>query len=180
MQIKENHINELLIKQDFALAFDEIVDAYTERLYFVIRNIVQVHEDADDVLQEVFVKVWKNLNTFSGKSTLYTWLYRIATNESLNHLRKSKHKLVDQEQTKVIHDRLIADPYFVGNEAQLTLQQAISVLPEKQRTVFIMRYFDEMKYEEISEMLEVTSATLRTNYHLAVKKIEEFIKQKSA
>jgi RNA polymerase sigma-70 factor (ECF subfamily) len=150
---------------------------YQERLYWQIRKIVVSHDDADDVLQNSMIKVWKSLSDFRSESGLYTWLYRIATNESLSFLKQKKKKTfapwVDVEQR--ISENLEADPWFNGDEIQLKLQQAILKLPEKQRIVFNMKYFDEMKYKEMSEILGTSVGALKASYHHAVKKIESML-----
>ena len=156
-------------------AFGFILDKYQERLYWHIRRIVIHHDDANDVLQNFFVKIWKALPSFRGDSELYTWLYRIATNESLSFLKKKAAKtgrnLEDPDQTMV--NRLQADEYFDGDEIQIKLQLAISQLPQKQRLVFQMKYFDDMKYEEISQILNTSVGALKASYHHAVRKIKE-------
>ena len=151
------------------LAFNQLVQKYQERLYWHIRKIVLDHDDADDVLQHTMIKVWK--------SALYTWLYRIATNESLSFLKLKKKKSfapwVDVEQR--MGEDLEADPWFNGDEIQLKLQKAILKLPEKQRIVFNMKYFEEFKYEEMSEILGTSVGALKASYHHAVKKIESML-----
>lgn len=158
-------------------AFTELVTTYQKRLYWHIRRIVIDHDDADDVLQNVFIKVWKGLDKFNEESKLYTWLYRIATNESLTFLRSKKNALnvsygeVENYLSKSLED----DNYFKGDEIQKKLQQAILTLPEKQRIVFNMKYYEELKYEEISGILETSVGALKASYHHAVKKIEAYI-----
>ncbi len=155
-------------------AFNQLVLKYQERLYWHIRKIVITHEDTDDVLQNTLVKVWKSIPGFRSESGLYTWLYRIATNESLTLLKQKKGRILspwgDKEQR--LSDQLEADPFFDGDEASLKLQKAILKLPEKQRLVFNMKYFDEMKYEEISAILGTSVGALKASYHHAVKKLE--------
>lgn len=158
-------------------AFRLLMQAYSERLYWHIRRMVTEHADANDVLQEVFIKVWKYHGNFRGNSQLYTWLYRIATNETLSFLsarKKHTHFSVDDEELNLEHE-LTADRYFDGDEAQRKLQQAIRLLPDKQKLVFNMRYYDEMKYEEMSEILETSIGALKASYHHAVKKIEKYL-----
>jgi len=157
------------------LAFQMLVDKYQERLYWHIRKIVMNHDDADDVLQNTFVKVWKNLKNFREESALFTWLYRIATNESLTFLNsKKRHSLLPlNEVTDFLMDNLEADPYFEGDAIQKKLQKAILSLPEKQRLVFNMKYFDNLKYNEIAEILGTSVGALKASYHHAVKKIED-------
>ncbi len=159
-------------------AFGILVRKYQERLYWHIRKIVLDHEDTDDVLQNTFVKVWKNLGTFREESGLFTWIYRIATNEALTFLKqKQKRRMHGAEDlTEQLAENLEADVYFNGDEIQLKLQRAILSLPEKQRVVFNMRYFDELKYEEMAEILVTSKGALKASYHHAVKKIERFMK----
>ena len=158
-------------------AFNHLVATYQERLYWHIRKIVVVHDDADDVLQNPMIKVWKSLASFRAESGLYTWLYRIATNEALSFLKQKKKKAfapwVDVEGH--MSENLEADPWFNGDEIQLKLQQAILKLPNKQRIVFNMKYFDQMKYEDMSEILGTSVGALKASYHHAVKKIETML-----
>lgn len=160
------------------LAFQSLVKQYQERLYWHIRKIVMDHDDADDVLQNTFLKVWRNLDKFREESTLFTWLYRIATNESLTFISSVKKRsfLPMNETSEFLMNNLMADEYFEGDEIQMKLQQAILTLPEKQRIVFNMKYFDEMKYEEMSEVLETSVGALKASFHHAVKKVEDFMK----
>jgi len=160
-------------------AFGVLVDTYKERLYWHIRRIVLHHDDTDDILQNTFIKVYKNIDGFKGDSKLYSWMYRIATNEALTFLKsKSKRKgMSDIELQNRLVDNLQADVYFEGDEIQLKLQKAIATLPEKQKLVFNMKYFEELKYEEISEILGTSVGGLKASYHLAVKKIEAFLKE---
>ena len=152
--------------------FSAIVAEYKERLYWHIRKIVIVHEDADDVLQNTFVKAWKGMESFKGEAKLYTWLYRIATNEAINFLNsKLNHQMAPLEDAEHL---LHYDAYFSGDELQLRLQEAILSLPEKQRIVFNMRYFDETSYEQMSEILGTSVGALKASYHHAVKKIKEW------
>jgi RNA polymerase sigma-70 factor (ECF subfamily) len=158
-------------------AFNLIVRKYQERLYWHIRKIVIQHDDSDDVIQNTFLKVWTGLDGFREDSQLYTWLYRIATNEALTFLKRKKNKffvpLVDIEQQ--LSSTLESGPHMNGTEIQITLQKAILTLPEKQRLVFNMKYFDELKYEEISSILGTSVGALKASFHHAVKKIEKFI-----
>lgn len=159
-------------------AFNLIVRKYQERLYWHIRKMVITHEDTDDLLQDTFVKAWKGLGKFRGESQIYTWLYRIATNESLSFLNEKRKKfflpLVDVE--KALSANLESDAYFNGDELQLRLQKAILTLPDKQRLVFNLRYFDEMKYEDMAEVLGTSVGALKASYHHAAKKIENIMK----
>ena len=156
-------------------AFNCIVDAYSERLYWHVRRFLCSHEDTNDLLQDIFIKIWAALPNFRGEARLYTWLYRIATNEVLNHLRKQKFKaLVSLDSASGILERKIdEDAYFNGDEMQRELHKAIQRLPEKQRIVFSLRYFDEMKYEEISEITDTTVGALKASYHHAYNKIKD-------
>lgn len=154
-------------------AFNAIVDCYSERLYWHIRRLLSSHDDTHDVLQDVFIKIWKTLPAFRGDSRLFTWIYRIAVNEALNHLRsRKKWGFIDTGDNADSLARLIDDdPHFNGNELQRELHKAIQRLPEKQRIVFCMRYFDEMKYEEISEITGTSVGALKANYHHAYNKV---------
>lgn len=159
-------------------AFRELIITYKERLYWHIRTIVKDHDDSDDILQNTFLKIYRNIDQFKGDSKLYSWMYRIATNESITFLnKKSKRmKISSEELQNQIIDNLESDVYFEGSEIQLKLQKAIATLPEKQQQVFNMKYFEELKYREISEILETSEGALKASYHHAVKKIEEFLK----
>ncbi len=160
-------------------AFNLIVRKYQERIYWHIRKIVINHDDADDVVQNTFLKAWGGLSSFREDSQLFTWLYRIATNEALTFLKKKRTKylvpIVDVEHQ--LSNSLESDVYFNGNELQAKLQKAIIALPEKQRLVFNMKYFDEMKYEEMSEVLGTSVGALKASFHHAVKKIEKFLEE---
>ncbi len=160
------------------LAFRELLNQFQEKLYWHIRRMVIHHEDANDVLQNTFIKVFRNIKHFKGDSKLYTWLYRIATNETITYINKQKRKMatgIDQEDGSIAA-QLKADSYFDGDEAQIKLKAAIDTLPEKQKLVFNMRYYDDMTYLDISEVLETSVGGLKASYHHAVKKIEHFIK----
>ncbi len=161
--------------QDFV--FNALVKEYKERLYWHIRKILISHDDTDDVLQNTFIKVWKGLAEFREDSNLYTWIYRIATNEAISFLRQKKRAsfIPWSGVEKKLSETLETDPYFTGNTIQIKLQKAILNLPEKQRIVFNMKYFDEMKYEAISEILDTSVGALKASYHHAVKKIEKFM-----
>lgn len=159
-------------------AFKQLVNTYKQRLYWHVRKIVLNHDDADDVLQNVFIKVYKNIDGFKGDSKLYSWLYRIATNESITHInQKAKRSHITSEalQQQVI-ENLQNDVYFDGDEISIKLQKAIATLPQKQQLVFNMKYFDDLTYEELSEILETSVGALKASYHLAVKKITAFLK----
>jgi len=158
-------------------AFQKLLSDYKRPLYNHFRNIVLDHDDANDVLQNTFIKVFQNLNNFKGESKLYSWIYRIATNESITFINK-KAKLsgaTSNELKSKIVENLEADTHFDGNEIQIKLQKAILTLPEKQQLVFKMRYFQEIKYDEMSTILGTSVGALKASYHLAVKKIENFI-----
>lgn len=155
-------------------AFNLIVRAYQQKLYWHIRRIVIDHEDANDVVQNVFIKAWKAMDNFRGEAELYTWLYRIATNESLTFLeqKKKRQHLDIQEAGK----QLEADTHgFNGDKIQLKLQQAIAKLPEKQRVVFLLKYYEEMTYEDMAKVLDTSVGALKASFHHAVKKVEEFL-----
>lgn len=159
-------------------AFKLLVEKYQERLYWHIRRLVVAHADADDVIQNVFIKVWNNLDKFREESNLYTWLYRIATNESLAWIARQKKfssVSIDDEEGYVI-GRLQAERDFDPQKVEWKLQQAIAMLPDKQRTVFNLRYYDEMSYGEMSEVLETSVGALKASYHHAVKKVEDYLK----
>lgn len=156
--------------------FAVLVKQYSEKLYWKVRRIVLSHEDANDVLQNVFIKVWSNLQNFQGKSSLSTWLYRIVVNESLDFLRKQKlADKVSADEDVSVASRLMSDEYFDGDEVQARLQEAVARLPEVQRTVFNFKYFEEMKYSEMSQILNTSEGALKASYHLAVKKITEYL-----
>ncbi len=158
-------------------AFTSIIKKYQEKLYWHIRRIVITHDDADDVLQNVFIKVWKGLENFREDSQLYTWLYRIATNESLTFLSKEKkrHSVSISDDENGLSNKLKSDSHFDANKLEWKLQLAIQSLPEKQRIVFNLRYYDEMPYEEMSHVLETSEGALKASYHHAAKKVENFI-----
>lgn len=159
-------------------AFNLLLNKYQQKIYWHIRRLVINHDDADDLVQEVFVKVWKYLGNFRSDSQLYTWLYRIATNECITFLNKKKNQnnIPLDDVSFELAESLQDSTYFDGNKAQLKLQQALLTLPEKQRLVFNMKYFDDLKYEEISEILGTSVGALKASFHHAVKKIENFIK----
>jgi RNA polymerase sigma factor (sigma-70 family) len=158
-------------------AFTAIIKKYQEKLYWHVRRMVVEHEDANDVLQNVFIRVWNGLENFREDSQLYTWLYRIATNECLSYLdqqkRKSSLSLSDVESN--LSNKIVADKHFDPNKLEWKLQLAIQQLPEKQRVVFTLRYYDEMPYEEMSRVLDTSEGALKASYHHAVKKIEDYI-----
>ena len=175
----EDIIEKIKDKKTVDYGFNLLMEKYQEKVYWVIRRMVIDHESSDDIAQETFVKVWKNLDKFKGESKLYTWIYRIATNEALTHLRKKKRRFflpIGDLENELI-STLEADTFYSGDEIQLKLQKAILTLPEKQRLVFSMKYFEELKFREIAEVLEVTIGNLKAQYHHAVKKIEKYLKE---
>lgn len=178
MIAEETLVQELKSKETQSKAFEQLVANYKERLYWHIRRIVLNHDDADDVLQNTFIKVYRNIDGFKGESKLFSWMYRIATNEALSFLKQQRTKLgvSDGEYLDKLVQNLEADVYFEGDEIQLKLQKAIATLPEKQKLIFNMKYYEDLKYEEISEILDTTVGGLKASYHLAVKKIEGFLK----
>lgn len=157
--------------------FNAILNKYKERLYWNIRRMVVIHEDADDILQNVFIKLWKNLDAFREDSALYTWLYRISVNESITHLESlKKRRLINMDADHFsLEDKVIADEHFDVNKLEWKLQIAIQKLPPQQRIVFNFRYFDEMPYSKMSEILQVSEGSLKASYHHAAKKIEDYL-----
>ena len=162
-------------------AFNEIVRSYSERLYWHVRGFVCSHEDTDDLLQEIFIKVWSSIREFRGESRIYTWIYRIATNEALNHLQKMKVRsaLRFEKISEELTGRIDSDPYFIGDEVERQLSKAVQHLPEKQKTVFMMRYFEDISYEDISEILGTSVGALKASYHFAKEKIIQELDIKS-
>lgn len=158
--------------------FELMVREYSEQLYWQIRKIVLTHEDTNDVLQNTFLKAWNAIDTFHGEAKVSTWLSRIAINESVDHLRKNKHLVSAGDDDLSVANNLMADPYFDGSETEAMLQQAIAQLPDVQRTVFTLRYFDDMKYSEISQITNTSEGALKASYHIAVKKISDFFKSR--
>ena len=156
-------------------AFEQVVQMYSPRLYTAIRHIVTWHDDADDVLQNTYLRAWQALDSFRGDANVYTWLYRIAINESITFVtRTMRNSDIPQEEYNDELKRIEADPYFDGDELQLRLEAVILTLPARQQLVFRLKYFEERKYEEISQLLGVTVGALKASYHLAVKKIERY------
>lgn len=158
-------------------AFNALLAKYQEKIYWHVRRMVINHDDADDLVQDIFIKVWRNLEKFREDSQLYTWLYRIATNECITFLNKKKNRLsvsIDDEDSSFLAETLTSSNYFDGDKAELKLQEAILTLPDKQRLVFNMRYFEEIKYDDMSAILGTSVGALKASYHLAVKKIEKF------
>lgn len=158
-------------------AFSILLKKYQQKIYWHIRRMVINHDDADDIVQDVFIKVWKNINSFRQDSQLYTWIYRIATNECITFLNKKKNYLnvSYEELAEKLEDSLNDDNYFSAEAIQKKLQKAILTLPEKQRLVFNMKYYDDLKFQEISDILGTSVGALKASYHLAVKKIENFL-----
>ena len=177
---QHNHFIEALKSPDTReTAFKKLLADYKERLYWHIRKIVINHDDADDALQNTFIKVFEKIDTFKGNSGIYTWMYRIATNEALNLLGKKSKQLgvSNEEWIEKKTEKLESDVYFEGDVIELKLQRAIATLPEKQRLVFNMRYFEEMKYEKMAEILETSVGGLKASYHHAVSKIKSRINE---
>lgn len=158
--------------------FNLLVRKYQQKIYWHIRKMVIDHDDADDLVQESFLKAWRNIDSFREDAQFYTWLYRIATNECLNFLRKKKNRffLPLNDVTRELESKLDSRNLIEGDEIQFKLQKALLKLPDKQRMVFNMKYFDDMKYEEISVITDTSIGALKASYHHAVKKIEEYLK----
>ncbi len=177
MDNEKELVSKLKSAQTQEKAFRELISLYKERLYWHIRKIVISHDDSDDVLQNTFIKIYKNINNFKGDSKLYSWMYRIATNEAITHLNKNAKRLqiTNEAVQEYAINNLKADVYFEGNEIQLKLQKAIATLPQKQQLVFNMKYFDNIKYKDMSEVLETSEGALKASYHHAVKKIETYL-----
>ncbi len=178
MKIQESEIIELMSSEKTReKGVRQMMDAYQSRLYWHIRRIVVDHDLAQDTLQDTFIKAYQNFHQFKQDSQLYTWLYRIATNESLQQLKKSKRMQKSDEETEHHLQNLVADNVSAeAEEIQVLLQKAIQSLPEKQKLVFTMRYYDDLPYEEISKILDMSVGTLKTNYHYAKQKVEDYIK----
>ena len=157
-------------------AFEKLVHQYSEQLYWMIRRMVMSHEDANDLLQNTFLKAWNAFDTFHGDAKESTWLSRIAINECIDFIRRNKQKSLTTSEDLSVARTLMADPYFDGSEAEALLQEAVASLPEVQRTVFQLRYFEDMKYADISRMLNTSEGALKASYHIAVKKIASFFK----
>lgn len=158
--------------------FSQVVSQYSEKLYWTIRRIVLYHDDANDVLQNALIKVWRNLGDFENRAKLSTWFYRIAVNEALDFLRRKKDVAsLDVVENASVARSLVADDYFDGSVAQTLLQEAIALLPDVQRVVFNLRYYDDMKYSEMSKLLDTSEGALKASYHIAVKKISAYVKE---
>lgn len=176
-KLDEKQIGENLLNPNTRMkAFESLVDYYSEPLYWQIRRIVLTHDDTNDILQNTFLKAWNNLEYFRGEAKLSTWLYRIALNESLNFVSKqqSRQQISVDSSDLDLANQLEGDPYFDGDKTEMLFQQALQTLPEKQRIIFNLKYFEEMKYEEISEIIGTSIGALKASYHHAVKKIEDF------
>ena len=179
-EISDDYILDLLgTSTTHERGFRLLMTRYQEPLYRHVRRMLYDHDDANDVIQNTFIKVFRNVERFEGKSKLYTWLYRIATNEAITFINSRQRKntdTIDNPENAHLANRLRADTFFDGDEVQIRLQQAIAILPDKQRTVFNLRYYDEMPYEEMSEVLGTSVGALKASYHHAVKKVEGFFK----
>lgn len=176
--ISEKDLLELLRQKDsFNYGFNLLVRKYQQQVYWIVRRMVISHEDANDRVQDIFIKVWKNVDTFRGEAKLFTWIYRIAVNETISFLQSKRNRfflpIVDYENQ--LAQTLEDDNYFTGDEVQKKLQKAILTLPEKQRLVFNMKYFEELQYDQMSEILGTSVGALKASYHIAVKKIEKYL-----
>lgn len=173
---EEDIIARLKDEKERAAAFSVIVNRYSQQIYWHIRRMVLSHEDTDDLVQNTFIKAWTNIDKFRGDSQISTWLYRIAINETLNFLNKNRNNTVSINSPEgAIADQLESDPFFNGERADVLFSEAVSRLPEKQRMAFNMKYFENMKYEEMSEILGTSVGALKASYHIAVKKIEDYL-----
>lgn len=174
--------SQILTKVEREATFQEgyrlLLSHFQERIYWHVRKFVLYHDDANDVVQNTFVKVYKSIGSFKRQSRLYTWIYRIATNEAITFMKKKRKRdiISMDEYVETVGERLQTDPFFDGDAAQLILQKALAQLPDKQRLVFNMKYFDDLPYKEMSEILETSVGALKASYHHAVKKIEQFVK----
>ena len=173
---EEDIIARLKDEKERAAAFSVIVNRYSQQIYWHIRRMVLSHEDTDDLVQNTFIKAWTNIDKFRGDSQISTWLYRIAINETLNFLNKNRNNTVSINSPEgAIADQLESDPFFNGERADVLFSEAVSRLPDKQRLAFNMKYFENMKYEEMSEILGTSVGALKASYHIAVKKIEDYL-----
>ncbi|MDP3467470.1 MAG: sigma-70 family RNA polymerase sigma factor [Daejeonella sp.] len=179
MQVEDSEIIEKFSREKTRHeAFNLLLNKYQQKIYWHIRRLVIDHDDTDDLVQDVFIKVWKNLANFRSDSQLFTWIYRIATNESITFLNRKKIRnsvSLDDSNGLDLAETLADSPYFDGDKAQIKLQKALLTLPEKQRLVFNMKYFDDLKYDEISEILGTSVGALKASFHIAVKKIEQIL-----
>lgn len=173
---EQNLQRQLADPQCCRAAFAEVVRLYSVQLYWKVRRMVLNHDDANDILQNVFIKAWNNLDEFHNKAKISTWLYRIAVNESLDFLRRQKKTAeISADEEPTVAAQLLADDFFDGDHTEALLQEAIAQLPDVQRVVFNLRYFDEMKYSDISKMLNTSEGALKASYHIAVKKITAYL-----
>lgn len=181
MQINDSKILRLILTDNNEAGFKLLVESYQERLYWHIRRMVTFHDDANDVLQDTFIKAYKGIHGFKQESGLYTWLYRIATNESLSFLKKNKKHMHKTEINDLValEEKLTADSHFDEQAIYLELQKAVSLLPDKQKAVFNLRYFDEMPYKEMSCVLDTSEGALKASYHHAVNKIESYLRKQN-
>ncbi|MBD0832315.1 RNA polymerase sigma factor [Aestuariibaculum sediminum] len=170
-------IEQLKSKTEKEQAFRTLITLYKERLYWHIRHIVKSHDDTDDVLQNTFIKIFKNIHNFNGDSKLYSWMYRIATNESITFINKNAKRLqtTSEEIQQIAINNLTSDVYFEGSDIQLKLQEAIANLPQKQQLVFNMKYFENLKFKDMADILETSEGALKASYHIASKKIEAYL-----
>jgi len=175
----EQILDYLASDENFDRGFGLLVHKYQNQLYWHIRRLVHFHEDADDVIQNTFLKVFRHIKSFKGESKLFTWLYRIASNEAISFLKKRKKRmsLSQTEMTEHLAHGLKADKYFDGKEAEILLIKAVELLPSRQKLVFRMRYNDDMSYDDMSEVLDITTGAIKASYHHAVKKIENYLKE---
>lgn len=176
---KDQEIIDLIVSQQIDKGFKLLVGSYHQKVYWQVRCMVLIHEDADDVTQNIFIKIFQHLKDFRSEAKLSSWIYRIAYNESINFIQKRAKEIHQsaEDYTLGVVDQLEDDQYYSGEEIDLKLQKAIAQLPEKQRVIFMLKYYDEMKYEEISSILDTSVGGLKASYHHAVKKIEQFIKE---
>ncbi|ALM21711.1 RNA polymerase sigma70 factor [Nonlabens sp. MIC269] len=164
--------------QRMQLGYKQLVQCYSKRIYWQVRKLVITHEDADDVVQNVFIKIFKGIKNFKGDSKLSTWMYRIAYNESMTWLNKKARsmQITSEELVQKLTQNLTADVYFTEDEILIALQKALASLPDRQREIFNMRYYDSIKFSEIAHILELSEGAVKSSYHLAAKKVEQFIK----
>jgi RNA polymerase sigma factor (sigma-70 family) len=179
LQDEQQLLEELLNPDTREIAYTKLVQLYSRPLYNHIRTLVLNHDDADDVLQNTFIKVYRHLHTFKGESKLFSWMYRIATNEAFTFLRQAakQRRFSTAELQDYAIGQLKADTFFDGDELEIKLQKAVSLLPDKQKLVFKMKYFQDLKYEEISEIVGTSVGALKASFHHAVKKIEDYMKR---
>ncbi len=186
MTKEEQHIDQKILslirdQNNHEAGFKLLMDVYQKKIYWLIRKMVSNHRDTDDIIQEVFIKVFKGIPSFKGEAKLYTWIYRIAVNETLAFIRKEKNKVIPIDSiSNQLENKFLDDNYYNGDEIKFILDQAIKSLPEKQKMVFNLRYFQEMKYGEMAEVLDSSVGGLKANFHHAVKKIEQYIKDYGA